>query len=464
VRDRRTGRFLPACNAPAEDGMDLDASGEEVRALRRDAVALLLEEHAGDCEAPCRRACPFSLDVEGVLSAIRAGRDEDAGRLVGERIPFPGTIARICGAPCEGACVRGRVDEPLSIRALHAYAARFPADFGAPASGKSVAVVGGGASGLAVAWHLVREGHAVCVLERSKTLGGNLRRELGEDRAGLKAFEEDLDRLRARGATFRTETAVQDREALDALRAEFDAVILAWGEEGARLHADLGIGEARDGSAAGEEGLFVAGRASRPAKSAVRSAARARAASNAAVPFLRGEAPGAEKARFQSRLGRLREEEVEVLRRSADGGARVVPAGGDPLVLATEEARAESVRCLACGCAKAESCALRDAAEALGASPAPGSRKRRRAFEGAVRHGPVRFEAGKCILCGICVRIAEAGGEEIGLAFTGRGARTRVAPALGRRWDEALRRTASACAEACPTGALTRIEKTEAGA
>lgn len=103
VRDEVSGRFVPACSTRAEEGMRLDASSEAVRAFRRSALELLLGEHAGDCEAPCRLACPYGLDAPAVLHALAAGEAASA--------PCPDD----CPAPCEKACRRGRHDAPVAI-------------------------------------------------------------------------------------------------------------------------------------------------------------------------------------------------------------------------------------------------------------------------------------------------------------------------------------------------------------
>lgn len=110
VRDEGTSRFLPACSTRAEEGMRFDASSESVRDFRRAALELLFGEHAGDCEAPCRLACPYGFDVPAVLRGLAAGEAASAA------------CPDDCPAPCEKACRRGRHDASVAIRealALH---------------------------------------------------------------------------------------------------------------------------------------------------------------------------------------------------------------------------------------------------------------------------------------------------------------------------------------------------------
>jgi len=118
-----------------------------------------------------------------------------------------------------------------------------------------------------------------------------------------------------------------------------------------------------------------------------------------------------------------------------------------------EEARREALRCLHCECDRAADCILRAHAGRLGAN-ALRYRSERRPYERDDSHPLVVYESGKCIACGICVRIAAEAGEELGLTFTGRGMGLRMQVPFGGRLAEGLRAAARACAEACPTGAL----------
>ena len=106
MRDEATGRFLPSCSSRALDGMRLDASSDKVHEFRKEALELLLGEHAGDCEAPCRLVCPYGFDVPDVLRRLAAGETASAA------------CPADCPAPCEKACRRGRHDSAVAIREL----------------------------------------------------------------------------------------------------------------------------------------------------------------------------------------------------------------------------------------------------------------------------------------------------------------------------------------------------------
>lgn len=119
VLEERSGRLLPSCSAPAEDGMVIDTQAEKVRNARRDALELMLAEHVGDCNAPCSRACPAGIDIPVVIRAIVAGNTRDVERAAGACMALSDEK---CPARCEKACRRGRVDSPVSICLLMRFA------------------------------------------------------------------------------------------------------------------------------------------------------------------------------------------------------------------------------------------------------------------------------------------------------------------------------------------------------
>jgi len=156
---------------------------------------------------------------------------------------------------------------------------------------------------------------------------------------------------------------------------------------------------------------------------------------------------------FSSCVGRLREGEIEEYLKGASPVPSVIVKGQRHLPLVAEEATRESERCLHCDCRKAPTCALRRYGERYGAEPARYKGERRR-FRQLLGHPDVIFEPGKCIVCGICVQIAEAEREELGLTYVGRGFDVRVAVPFDRGLDEGLKKVAHRVVAACPTGAL----------
>ena len=118
-----------------------------------------------------------------------------------------------------------------------------------------------------------------------------------------------------------------------------------------------------------------------------------------------------------------------------------------------ERARREALRCMSCGCRKADGCALRQYATEYGTDPYRFLGQRRR-FEQDASHPEIVYEPGKCIMCDACVRIAAEAGERLGLSTIGRGFDVSVAVPFDQPLSEGLRQVARRCAQACPTGAL----------
>lgn len=183
---------------------------------------------------PCQKACPAGIDIPRYLRLIGIGRTSAALAVIRERVPFPGSLGRVCVHPCETACQRGReVDEPLSIRMLK----RFAADNGdgswkgrakrLPATGKSVAVVGAGPAGLTAAYYLAKQGHGVTVFEALSEAGGMMRVGIPEYRLPRDVLAGEVEDIKGFGVEIRLNTRI---ESVDSLFQEgFDAVFLGLG-------------------------------------------------------------------------------------------------------------------------------------------------------------------------------------------------------------------------------------------
>ncbi|MDO4529382.1 MAG: NADH-ubiquinone oxidoreductase-F iron-sulfur binding region domain-containing protein, partial [Lachnospiraceae bacterium] len=130
---------------------------------------------------PCVTLCPASVDIPGYIALAGAGRCDDAIRLIRKDNPFPTACALICEHPCEARCRRMMIDDAINIRGLKRYIVdNASADSIStppcnPSTGKRVAVVGSGPSGLTAAYFLQLMGHQVTVFEEKAKLGGMLR-------------------------------------------------------------------------------------------------------------------------------------------------------------------------------------------------------------------------------------------------------------------------------------------------
>jgi NADH dehydrogenase/NADH:ubiquinone oxidoreductase subunit G len=149
--------------------------------------------------------------------------------------------------------------------------------------------------------------------------------------------------------------------------------------------------------------------------------------------------------------------------KEADGRGRILTRSGPQGGFADDEAVLESGRCFGCDCRKAASCRLRRYSESHASNQRRFTFAGRKRFQRNIQHELVIFESGKCIKCGACVRITKSAGERLGLTFVGRGFDVRVETPFGEPLSEGLTRTAGACVEACPTGALAWRYRSENG-
>lgn len=116
VKDKKKNSFIPSCSALVQEGMDIDSSGEDVIALRRKALELLLSEHRAECEAPCRVVCPAGYNIPLMNRLLSAGNSEGAFELVESEVQSSPIACIDCKAYCENACRRKKIDIPISIR------------------------------------------------------------------------------------------------------------------------------------------------------------------------------------------------------------------------------------------------------------------------------------------------------------------------------------------------------------
>ena len=473
VKLRGKDNLVPACATVALDGMAVESDTDEVHEARRTALELLLSDHLGDCVGPCHNLCPAEMNIPLMIRQIARGELREACATVKADIPLPAVLGRICPAPCEKGCRRAAHDAAVSICLLKRYAG--DAALAAPEpwlperaapSGKRVAIIGAGPAGLSAAFYLLQQGHAVTVFDDHPKPGGMLQYGVPEQELPRDVVDGEAAIIERLGAELRLDTRVGGIVSFDEVRGEFDAVLVAAGKLDRGEPERLGLKAGKQGIAVDRatlatsvEGVFAAGSAVRPQRMAVRAVADGKAAACSIGQFLRGEAVVGPPKLYTTRIGRLQEGEIGAFMESASDGARVEPVGDG---FTDDEARAEAARCLHCDCRKPVSCKLRLHADAYGASPSR-FKGDRRVFGQKAHHPDVVYESGKCIACGLCVQIAAASGEALGLTFIGRGFAVRVGVPFDDALADALAKAAGDCVAACPTGALAFREAEDGG-
>jgi glutamate synthase (NADPH) small chain len=195
-----------------------------------------------DCGVPfCQTGCPVNNLIPDWNDLVYRGRWKEAVRQLHATNNFPEFTGRICPAPCEAACVLGITAPPVTIKQneknivehgfLEGWIHPEPPKV---RTGKKVAIVGSGPAGLAAAQQLCRAGHSVTVYEKNDRIGGLLRYGIPEFKLEKHIIDRRLDQMSAEGVKFVTNTEIGRNVAVEDLRREFHAIVLAGGAEHAR--------------------------------------------------------------------------------------------------------------------------------------------------------------------------------------------------------------------------------------
>ncbi|MCK4723581.1 MAG: FAD-dependent oxidoreductase, partial [Dehalococcoidia bacterium] len=192
---------------------------------------------------PCRQACPAHIDIPRYLNLIAQGKYGEAAAVIREKVPFPGALGRVCIHPCEQACRRDQLNDPICIKFLKRFAA--DQDTGlwkqnskvAPPTGKRVAVVGSGPAGLTAAYYLAKLGHSATVFEALPQTGGMLRVGIPAYRLPREILDAEIKEIENVGVEIKTNTRI---ESLDSLFEQgYDAVFLGLGaHRGTKMGVD----------------------------------------------------------------------------------------------------------------------------------------------------------------------------------------------------------------------------------
>ena len=469
--------LVPSCAMKVWEGMAVHTNTPEVLEARRSALELLISDHVGDCEGPCRMACPAGMDIPQMLRWIAVGEMKKAIRVIKRDIPIPAVLGRICPAPCEKVCRRNYPNEPnskneaISICLLKRYAADVDlASFKSfepiclERTGKKVAVVGAGPCGLSVAYYLAQKGHSCAIFDKADLPGGLLRSDhIDRKMLPLEVLDREIQQILKLNIEFRPNMELGGNFSFDDLHNEFDAILLGTGDPKSHGLLDLvqyekdHISVERGTFRTSLEGIFAAGGAIAQRKMAVQSVQDGKLAARIINLYLTGKDLKEEKKEFNCRLSDLDDEGWRQFSAAGRPGDRVEPESNRE-GFNEEQARREAARCLHCDCRKKKNCKLRKLSTEH--SPSQTAYKgRRRPYVRQCADSGVLFESGKCISCGLCIQFLADQAEAI--TFAGRGFNMQLTGALDRFIVDITLQQARECIRVCPTGAwaLAEIEK-----
>jgi NADPH-dependent glutamate synthase beta subunit-like oxidoreductase len=186
----------------------------------------------------CVNACPAGIDIPGYLRFIAQGKMDEACQLIIEKAPFPGILGRVCTHPCETACKRGEVNQPIAICAAKRYAADKASDLTvwmsqtAPDSGHKVAVIGAGPAGLTAAFFLKKKGHRVTIFEARPKPGGMMRYGIPYYRLPAEVLDKEIDQILSTGIELKLNQKLGVDYEIEQLKNDgFEAVFIAVGAQ-----------------------------------------------------------------------------------------------------------------------------------------------------------------------------------------------------------------------------------------
>lgn len=238
------------------------------RAFREDYEDHILKNVCSSkvSEIPCMAACPAHVDIPGYIGNVQAGNYDDAIRIIRRQNPFPSVCGLVCEHPCEKYCRRQLIDDAVNIRGLKRVAVEKSGIVNPPecepATGKKVAIIGGGPSGLTAAYYLKLMGHEVKVFDQRDKLGGMLRYGIPPYRLPDEWLDKDINAILSTGVTYETNISVGKDIKLEDMRKEFDSIYIGIGAQSA---STLRIpGEDAEGVMSAVEILRMIGDGGRP--------------------------------------------------------------------------------------------------------------------------------------------------------------------------------------------------------
>ncbi len=232
----RSDRDVKSCQTPIEEGMIITTNSARLEHYRKIRLEQLLSDHNADCVAPCVKECPANIDIQTYLRCVNNGSFEAAVRVIKDSNPFPSVCGRVCPHTCEAKCRRNLVDSPVAINNVKRFASDWDMARETPwmprvaeSTGKRIAIVGAGPSGLSAAYYSAVKGHDVTVFERQKHAGGMMRYGIPEYRLPKDTLDKEIGIIQKLGVKIMPGKALGTHLSLEDLHKDFDAVYLAIG-------------------------------------------------------------------------------------------------------------------------------------------------------------------------------------------------------------------------------------------
>ncbi len=327
--------------------------------MDRDYIRKLEDKCIQECPPGCRSLCPLHSDVRAMIAAEQKGDFTGALEIYMKAVPFPGILGSICDAPCRAGCVRSDLGGAISVQELEAAALRY----GERKERKvrilrkkpgSVAVVGGGLSGLSGALYLYEKGYKVCLYEKESRLGGRVLDYLG-DQLSEALLQDDLSVMEKTDIEINCSAVVTDENFPD-LADRYSAVLVAAGAKAAEESWAAAIKPDSWFFETESAGIFAAGSCTRSNYSPVLSIAEGKRAALSIDRYLQGVSVSA---------GRESEGSYEsCLFTKTDGIKNEAVVESEGLYFSREEAKKEASRCLLCECMECvKACSLLESYE-----------------------------------------------------------------------------------------------------
>ncbi len=179
--------------------------------------------------APCQAACPTGIPTQDRIRLLREGKTKEALELVLNYSPFPASVCgQVCPNLCMDVCSRRSLDQPVAMQELGRLSLNAESPELRPATGKTVAIIGGGPAGLSAAWQLGLRGHSVTLYEGDEEVGGKLRQAIPTDRLPREVLDTEIRRIKQIGVCIETNRKIL-AEDFENLRGNFDALVVASG-------------------------------------------------------------------------------------------------------------------------------------------------------------------------------------------------------------------------------------------